>query len=246
MAESPDIAQPAALIGDPARAAMLLALMRGQALTACELAHEAGVALSTTSSHLSRLRAGGLVAVRKSGRHKYFALAGEGAAGVIEALIGFAGAGPGERLRTGPKGLPGPRDPALREARVCYNHLAGERGVRLYDSICARGFVITGPGGPDLSPAGRAFARDFGVAPEALDVTRQPACRECLDWSMRRSHLGGRAGRGFLAAIEARGWACRVAGSRVIRFTPEGARRFDQSFPVPRGDESLDLARTRT
>ena len=115
MAESPDIAQPAALIGDPARAAMLLALMRGQALTACELAHEAGVALSTTSSHLSRLRAGGLVAVRKSGRHKYFALAGEGAAGVIEALIGFAGAGPGERLRTGPKGLPGPRDPALRE-----------------------------------------------------------------------------------------------------------------------------------
>ena len=81
---------------------------------------------------------------------------------------------------------------------------------------------------------------------EALDVTRQPACRECLDWSMRRSHLGGRAGRGFLAAIEARGWACRVAGSRVIRFTPEGARRFDQSFPVPRGDESLDLARTRT
>ncbi|MCB2116061.1 MAG: helix-turn-helix transcriptional regulator [Rhodobacteraceae bacterium] len=236
MTESPNIVRIAALIGDPARAGMLLALMRGQALTASELAHEAGVALSTASGHLAQLEAGGLIAARKSGRHKYFALAGEGAAGVIEALMGFAG-------EAGPKRAPGPRDPALRVARVCYNHLAGSKGVQLYDSLLARGFVVAAQGGLALSAKGREFAEGFGVTPEALDGGRPPQCRECLDWSMRRSHLGGRVGRAFLTAIEGKGWARRKPGSRVIAFSPEGARAFGLAFPAAKGDESLDLHR---
>ncbi len=237
MTESPNIARTAALIGDPARAGMLVALMRGQALTATELAHEAGVALSTASGHLAQLLDGGLIAVRKSGRHKYFALAGEDAAGVIEALMGFAG-GTG-----GPQRHPGPRDPALRKARVCYNHLAGEMGVQLYQSLLARGFLTAGPSGLTLSAAGRDFAHGFGIAEQAMSGGKPPHCRECLDWSMRQSHLGGRTGRAFFAAIEAKGWAHRKKGSRVVAFTADGQRAFAIAFPpVPR-DESLDLGR---
>ncbi len=225
MTEGPNISRVAALIGDPARANILVALMRGQALTVSELAAEAGVGLPTASSHLSQLQAGGLVAPRKEGRHKYFRLASDAAAGVIEALMGFAGDLPS------PKRRPGPRDPALRRARVCYNHLAGEMGVRLYDSLIARGHLVAAAEGMTLSPAGWDFAAGFGIAPESFAGVRPPHCRECLDWSARRSHLGGRVGRAYLAAIEAKGWARRVSGTRVIAFTPEGERAFARAFP---------------
>ncbi len=242
MNDGPNIARTAALIGDPARAAILMALMRGQALTASELAGAAGVGLSTASSHLAQLEAGRLIAARKAGRHKYFALTGEDAARVIEALMGFAGTDVGQKRQ------PGPRDPALRRARVCYNHLAGEQGVRLYDSLLARGFVTAAPGGLALSDAGREFALTLGVDREAMAGGRGPQCRECLDWSMRRNHLGGRVGRAFFAAIEARGWAHRVTGTRVVAFTSEGERGFAAAFPIATraGDESLDLGRLRT
>ncbi len=228
MTDGPNIARTAALIGDPARAGILMALMRGQALTASELAGEAGVGLSTASSHLAQLQSGGLIAARKQGRHKYFTLANDGVARVIEALTGFSGEA------TGPKRQPGPRDPALRKSRVCYDHLAGEKGVLLYDSLLARGFVTAGPDGLALSGAGREFAVGLGIGEEALVAGRPPHCRECLDWSMRRSHLGGRVGRAFLSAIEAKGWAHRVTGTRVIAFTSEGERAFARAFPQHR------------
>lgn len=225
MAEGPNISRVAALIGDPARANILVALMRGQALTVSELAAEAGVGLPTASSHLAQLQAGGLVAPRKEGRHKYFRLASEDAAQVIEALMGFAGDLPA------PKRAPGPRDPALRRARVCYNHLAGEMGVRLYDSLIARGHLVTGTEGLTLSPGGWDFASEFGIGAGKFAGLRPPHCRECLDWSARRSHLGGRLGRAFLGAIEAKGWARRLAGTRIIAFTSEGERAFARAFP---------------
>ncbi len=225
MAESPNIARVAALIGDPARSGILLALMRGQALTVSELAAEAGVGLPTASSHLAQLEAGGLVAPRKQGRHKYFALASEEAAGVIEALSGFAAG------LAAPKTATGPRDPALRKARVCYNHLAGDRGVQLYDSLVARGYLSVAPSGLTLSPEGWEFARGFGIGPEDFLGKRPPHCRECLDWSARRSHLGGRMGRAFLTAIESRGWAHRMRGTRTLAFTAEGERAFAAAFP---------------
>ena len=226
MHDVPNISRVAALIGDPARSSILIALMRGQALTVSELAAEAGVGLPTASSHLSQLEAGGLVAPRKQGRHKYFTLASDEAASVIEALTGFAGG------LSKPKTRPGPRDPALRKARVCYNHLAGERGVRLYESLVAQSHLILSTEGLTLSQAGWDFAATFGITAQDFAGKRPPHCRECLDWSARRSHLGGRLGRAFLAAIEKRGWAHRVKGTRVVAFTSEGERAFARAFPA--------------
>lgn len=229
MKEGPDIARVAALIGDPGRANMLVALMRGQALTVSELAGEAGIGLPTASSHLAQLETGGLITPRRQGRHKYFALASESVAGLLEALMGFSAAGNVSVRR------PGPRDPALRRARVCYNHLAGEMGVQLYDSLMARGFLVAAPDGLELRQEGWEFAAGFGIERQDFARARPPLCRECLDWSARRSHLGGRLGRAWLSAMEVKGWARRLPGSRVIKFTPDGDRQFAKAFPVVAG-----------
>ncbi|MEL6219421.1 MAG: winged helix-turn-helix domain-containing protein, partial [Pseudomonadota bacterium] len=133
MKEGPDIARIAALIGDPARANMLTALMSGKALTVSELAEEAGVTIQTASSHLSKLDEGGLLRPRKQGRHKYFQLADAEVAHVLEALMGLATRQGAKRVRTGP------RDAQMQQARVCYNHLAGRMGVQMYRSLLARG-----------------------------------------------------------------------------------------------------------
>src|SRR6202012_3426867 len=133
MKVGPDISVIAALLGDPARANMLTALLSGQALTAGELAREAGVTAQTASSHLARLEAGGLLTQRKQGRHRYYALSGEDVAGVIEALMGLAARTGHTRVRTGPK------EPALRRARVCYDHLAGDLGGDMLEHLVARG-----------------------------------------------------------------------------------------------------------
>jgi DNA-binding transcriptional ArsR family regulator len=225
MAEGPEIARVAALIGDPGRANILMALMRGQALTASELAGEAGVGLPTTSAHLSRLVDGGLIQPRRQGRHKYYTLVSDQVADLLEALMGFTSGTAGA-----PRRRPGPRDQALRRARVCYNHLAGDLGVLMFDAMMARGHFVARGEGLDLTPAGWHFANGFAITPESFAASRAPLCRTCLDWSARRSHLGGRLGRTFLAAFEARGWARRLPGSRVISFTSEGERAFCQSF----------------
>src|ERR1700749_3190422 len=132
MKDGPDIAMIAALVGDPGRANMLTALMAGQALTAGELAPKAGVTAQTASSHLAKLEAGGLLVSRKQGRHNYYALSGPDVAALIEALMGLAARTGHPRVRTGP------REPGLRQARVCYDHLAGDFGVALLDSLLAR------------------------------------------------------------------------------------------------------------
>lgn len=226
MKERPDIARIAALIGDPARANILGALMSGKALTATELAFEAGVTLQTTSAHLAKLEAGGLTHVRKSGRHKYISLAGPEVAGVLEALMGLA-AGRGH-LRT----RPGPSESALREARVCYNHLAGARGIAMYDAMLARGDLIEQGGDVSLSTAGATFVAEFGIDLAALEKGRAPVCRTCLDWSARRTHLAGGLGRSMLARIETLGWAKREKSSRVVRFTRAGGVAFEAQFGI--------------
>ena len=226
MKDGPDIARIAALIGDPARANMLTALMHGKALTARELALEAGVSGPTASGHLARLEEGGLLSLRKQGRHKYFSLAGGEVAHVLEALMGLA-AGTGHlRTRTGP------RDAALRKARVCYNHLAGELGVQLYDSLIAQGVLKQTDEVLELTEPGRTFVSEFGIDLSVLERARAPLCRDCLDWSGRRMHLAGALGRAFFGRFEDLGWARRLESSRVVRFTPEGERRFHRQFPI--------------
>src|ERR1700679_1006099 len=206
MRDGPDIARIGALLGDPARTHMLTALMSGQALTAGELAREAGVTAQTASSHLAKLTDGGLVTPRRQGRCVYYALAGAPVAELMEQLAGLAAAAGHRRTR------PGPRDPALRRARVCYDHLAGELGVALLDGLIARGAIADHGGALSLTQAGEGFVQAFGVPAETLSQRRRPVCRACLDWSERRSHLAGALGAALLGQIEARGWARRLEG----------------------------------
>ena len=220
MKEGPDIAHIAALIGDPARANMLTALMSGRALTATELAQEAGVTLQTASSHLTKLDSGGLLRPRKQGRHKYFSLANPEVAHVLEGLMGLAADAGHLRTRTGPK------DAALRKARVCYNHLAGDMGTQMYDSFLTQGYLDEQGDSLSLTDSGAEFVVEFGIDLDGLRKKRSLLCRECLDWSERRSHLAGSIGRAFLSRFEELGWAKRDATTRAIVFTRAGERAF--------------------
>mgnify|MGYP002780798469 CR=1 FL=1 len=225
MKEGPDIARIASLVGDPARANMLTALMTGKALTASELASEAGITAPTASSHLRKLSDGQLIRVRQQGRHRYYALADDRVARSLEALMDLA-AGTGHvRTRTGP------RDHALREARVCYNHLAGQMATRLFDRLAAQRYLGFTRDGLALTADGTAFFAQLGIDLAQLSTQRGPLCRECLDWSERRSHLAGSLGRALLTTILARGWATRDPGSRAVLFSPKGRAAFEQLVP---------------
>ncbi len=215
----------AALLGDPARANIMTALMDGRALTATELAQEAGVTPQTASSHLAKLQGGGLIGQRRQGRHRYYHLDGPDVALVLEGLMGLAARAGHMRRRTGPK------DPALRRARVCYDHLAGEMGVHLFDSMRARG-LIAGDETLDLTVAGAEFAATLGVDPEALRPGRRPVCKPCLDWSARRTHLAGTLGAALFRRFQELGWLVREPESRVVSFTPTGERAYFETFPL--------------
>jgi DNA-binding transcriptional ArsR family regulator len=224
MKEGPDIALLGSLIGDPARANMLTALMNGMALTATELAGVAGITLQTASTHLKKLEGGGLLQQRKQGRHRYFSLSDDEVASVLENLAGLAAKKGHVRVRTGPK------DPALRKARVCYNHLAGEMGVMMYDSLVARDFMALGRDDLKLTLNGQTFVSELGIDVEALSKLRRPVCKSCLDWSARRSHLAGALGTALLDRFFDLGWAKRETGTRVISFTKNGEAEFLKLF----------------
>lgn len=224
MKVGPDIALVASLLGDPARANMLSSLMDGGALTAGELARHAGVTAQTASSHLAKLKDGGLVAVRRQGRHAYFSLADADVGAVLEGLMGLAARAGRQRAR------PGPRDPELREARVCYDHLAGTRGVAMLDGLIASGRIVEAGEDLTLTPLGEAFVAELGVDPAALALSRRPMCKSCLDWSVRRSHLAGALGAALLQRMGELGWARREPDSRLVTFSPSGAEAFDRAF----------------
>jgi DNA-binding transcriptional ArsR family regulator len=217
----------AALVGDPARSNMLTALMTGRALTASELAHQAGVTPQTASSHLSKLEAGGLVEQEKQGRHRYFRLSDPDVASVLEGLEGLAARAGHMRMRTGPK------DPALRHARVCYDHLAGDLGVQMLDSMKQQRLLRQRKQDIELTAEGERFLTDtLQISAEALAHPRRPLCRACLDWSERRHHLAGTLGAALLTRFTELKWAMRdpAPGSRVVNFTRNGEKRFSALF----------------
>lgn len=228
MKEGPDISHIAALIGDPARANILTALMDGRALTASELAEGAGVALPTASGHLAKLAQADLIRPRKEGRHKYFQLADAEVASVLEALMGLAEGRGIKRVRTGP------RDAQMRAARVCYNHLAGQMGVQMFRSMVGQGLLREEGEDVGLTEDGMGFVTRFGIDVGALSKSRAPLCRSCLDWSERRSHLAGALGRAMLTRMEAEGWMTRVPSQRVIEVTGKGKAAFATTFPEMR------------
>lgn len=226
MKDGPIIAPVAALAGDPARANMLVALSGGKALTASELANEAGITAQTASSHLAKLETGGLIARVKQGRHAYFRLANHDVALMIETIMGVAARAGHLRTR------PGPSDPAMRKARVCYDHLAGEMGVQLLDSLVAHGHIANNKDALAITRKGEGFLRDFGIEIEALDSKRRPLCRSCLDWSMRRAHLAGALGDALLDRVYKLDWAKRDRKSRAVIFSPRGEKKFREAFRI--------------
>ena len=220
MSVGPNISIIAGLVGDPARARMLGALMAGKALTASELAATAGVALPTASAHLGKLADGGLLTSVKQGRHRYFTLSGTDVADVLEGLMSLAERTLGQSVKTGP------RDPKLRAARICYDHLAGDMAVALFDSLQTRALIDGSGEAMRLTDSGEAFFRDFGLDMDAVIAARRPACRPCLDWSARRSHLAGGLGKAILDRFLSKAWAARDPAGRAISFSPEGLRQY--------------------
>jgi DNA-binding transcriptional ArsR family regulator len=227
MKAGPDIAMVASLVGDPARANMLTALLSGRALTASELAQEAGITPQTASSHLAKLEAGGLIEPEKQGRHRYYRLSDPDVASVLESLAGLAARAGHMRVRTGPK------DPALRRARICYDHLAGDLGVQMLESMKAQRLVRQRKNDIELTPEGERFLeKNLQISPETLAHPRRPVCKACLDWSERRHHLAGTLGAALMARFAELKWAARdsTPGSRVVNFSRTGEKRFAALF----------------
>ena len=217
----------ASLVGDPARANMLTALMTGRALTASELAHQAGVTPQTASSHLSKLETGGLIEPEKQGRHRYYRLTDPDVADVLEGLAGLAARTGHMRVRTGPK------DPALRRARICYDHLAGDLGVQMLDSMTRQKLLRHRKQEIAVTAEGERFLeKHLQISPGMLEHPRRPVCKACLDWSERRHHLAGTLGAALMKRFNELKWAERDAtpGSRVVNFSRSGEKHFAALF----------------
>lgn len=226
------LASVAALIGDPSRAAMLQALLPGEALTAGELARVAGIGAPAASAQLKALAEGGLLAVHAQGRHRWFRLAGEEVAGAIETLIGLAAASARR---------PWPHDAALRRGRLCWHHVAGRIGVGLHARLTGGGWLEPAAAGWALTPPGEARLSALGVDVAAARRAPRFAC-DCMDWSERRPHLAGGLGREIAATMLRRGWLLRAEPAatdtlrrRRLAPTPEGLR-------VLRAEFGLDAA----
>lgn len=205
------------LIADPARAAILIALVDGRALPAGELAYAASVTAQTASSHLAKLLAGGLLTVETEGRHRYYRLAGSDVALALEHLAALR---PSEAVRRKPLSREGLN---LRFARCCYDHLAGQLGVAVTQALQERQYIA--PAAEKqflLTPSGHEWFRVMGLDVAALKPTRQGLARQCLDWTERRHHLAGPLGVQFMTLLCSHGWLQRSKSSRAVQVTPKG------------------------
>lgn len=214
-----DLSGVAALMGEPARAAMLCALMDGLALPAGELAELAGVSPQTASAHLQKLLEGELVAVESHGRHRYYRLANPEVAAALEALMVIA---PPARTRVS-------KDQALCFARTCYDHLAGWTGVELTRALTHSGYLERDGAQFNLTPTGWAKLEAFGLDVESLSLQRNFA-KACLDWTERRPHLGGSLGRALTARLLELNWIVRLSEGRALRVTEAGRVGLHKSF----------------
>jgi len=226
MSDMPRVAAVAALLGDPARANIMNALLDGRALTAKELAFAARVSPQTTSGHLAKLTQAALLTVEQQGRHRYFRLASPLVGQMLESIMAVAGA-EAPRTATSWKG-----GEALRNARTCYDHLAGRLGVALADALTRQGHIALSQDGGEVTETGHAFLRDFGAEP---GPGKRVFCRPCLDWSERRPHIAGRLGAALACRCFDLGWVARLRDTRAVAITPQGRSGFAERFGVTLG-----------
>lgn len=219
MRGEPDLASVAALIGDPSRALMLTALADGRALPAGELAAVSGLSLSGASAHLARLRDGGLLAMEREGRHRYYRLAGPQVAAALESLAPLAAAPSRTRARS-------TATEALRRGRTCYDHLAGELGVTLAERLEQRGLLAAGEGKRlEVTATGeRFFADELGIETARLRPGRHGVACRCLDWTERRHHVAGPLGAALHRRGRELGWIMLAeGGARAVRLSAPGS-----------------------
>jgi DNA-binding transcriptional ArsR family regulator len=221
----PIIAEVAALVGDPARATMVSALLDGGALTASELALAARVTPQTASTHLAKLTQAGLLSVVRRGRHRHFRLASPTVADMIDGIVAVA-------LEKRPRYRPlSDRARALSAARICYDHLAGRLSVDLTDALVAREYMALDDEGAQITAAGARFLTGFGIALPARRPARRLG-RLCLDWTERRPHIAGTIGAALTRRYFDLGWMQRLSRSHAVVVTPSGRRGFRRVFGV--------------
>jgi DNA-binding transcriptional ArsR family regulator len=241
-------ARTATLVGEPARASMLTALLDGRALTATELAGTAGITPQTASGHLALLTEAGVLAMERQGRHRYHRLASPAVARMLESIMLVAADldGANEARRRAPA-VVGPRDQALRRARTCYDHLAGQLAVAMADRMAERGQVELFPDGGALTDTGVSFLQGLGVDLDAATARAarrgggRVFCRPCLDWSERRAHIAGAVGAALCQSCFAQGWVRRIDGTRAVAVTRAGQMALGKAFDL-RGDAWCRMA----
>jgi DNA-binding transcriptional ArsR family regulator len=233
MVSTNQIAEIGMLVGEPARAAILGALMDGRAFTATELSRVAGVTPQTANSHLARLTSANLVAVQKQGRHRYHRLARPEVARMLEGIMQIAS---DDSLAPKRKVVTGPRDVAMQRARTCYDHFAGRLGVAIADNLVAEGVVELGSESGLLTEHGTAFLSQCGIEVSDEHLTKRkssrPVCRPCLDWSERRPHIAGKLGVAICTHYFDKGFVRRRKGTRALEITPAGARALREMFGI--------------
>ncbi len=232
-----NLVEVAALVGDTARATMLAALMGGQSLTATELAYCANISRSTASGHLTRLVNARLLVVNRKRRFAYYRIASPLVASMLESIKLVAA------IETPPRHRPrSARDDALRFARTCYDHLAGQVGVAMTDALVALGHVNLSDDGGEVTPAGESFLRSFGVDLVPPARSRRMFCQPCLDWSERRYHIKGMVGAGLLCRCLELGWFRRERDSRALHLLPAGRLGLVRTFGIDLDDKSPGAA----
>lgn len=231
-AENLNLVEVAALVGDATRATMLGALMGGRSLMAKELAYYANVSRSTASGHLNKLVAARLLTVTREGRFSYYRIASPLVASMLESIKVVAA------IELPPRRQPGAaNDEALRFARSCYDHLAGQIGVAVTDALVAMGHIVLTDEGGEVTSSGRRFLSAFGA--DLSPRNRRIFCQPCLDWSERRYHLKGLVGARILDRLLELGWLKRVSGSRALQLTSFGRTGLSDIFQIEINKEDV-------
>jgi DNA-binding transcriptional ArsR family regulator len=231
MVAAANLVEVAALVGDTARATILAALMGGQALTGSELAFLARISRPTASEHLAKLVEARLVAITKQGRYRYYRIASPLVARMLESIIAVAAIEVPARHQ--PRSV---RDEALRFARTCYDHVAGQLGVAIADALAAKGHIVLTEDGGEVTQAGLRFLTAFGADLSAPG--KRIFCRPCLDWSERRYHVAGLVGAAIWRRCLALGWLVRERDSRALRLTAAGKAGLLETFGVDLADRA--------